>query len=174
MRDHPESDFSDVVPYPSSLWEALTLLTKGSELCDGVADETAPFFTSSDLKLLLIHRGSSMTIVSTRSEWWRQPVRALLITISIHLSISVASAHDWYPMECCSGTDCAEVEHATYDRASDTGNKLPILSVTTKHGTALVPENFPHRESMDGKMHACMRPGQGDMRLICLFVPPPS
>jgi hypothetical protein len=29
-------------------------------------------------------------------------------------------------------------------------------------------------ESMDGKMHACMRPGQGDMRLICLFVPPPS
>jgi hypothetical protein len=89
------------------------------------------------------------------------------------LSLTAAS-HDWYPMECCRGNDCAEVEHATYDRAPDISNKLPILAVTTKHGTALVPENFPHRESSDGKMHACMRPGPGDMRLICLFVPPPS
>jgi hypothetical protein len=85
-----------------------------------------------------------------------------------------AVSHDWYPMECCSGTDCAEVDHATYDRTPDITNKLPILAVTTVHGTALVPENFPRRESLDGKMHACMRPASGDMSLICLFVPPPS
>jgi hypothetical protein len=116
-----------------------------------------------------------MTIASTRSERWRQSARAFLITVTgMHLWISAASAHDWYPIECCSGTDCAEVEHATYDRVSGSDNKLPILAVTTKHGTALVPENFPHRESKDGKMHACMRPGPGDMRLICLFMPPPS
>ena len=34
--------------------------------------------------------------------------------------------------------------------------------------------SFEHRSRNDGKMHACMRPVRGDMRLICLFVPPPS
>ena len=114
-----------------------------------------------------------MTFVSARHDRrWPRPL--LVAVIGIQLLIPAASAHDWYPMECCRGNDCAEVEHATYDRAPDTDNKLPILAVTTKHGTALVPENFPHRESPDGKMHACMLPGPGDMRLICLFVPPPS
>lgn len=90
------------------------------------------------------------------------------------LGIYDGSAHEWYPVECCGGNDCAEVEHATYDRARGTDGTLPILAVTTALGTALVPSNFPRRESGDGKMHACMRPGEGEMRLICLFLPPPS
>jgi len=116
-----------------------------------------------------------MKIVSTSSVRWRQSPRALLvITAALQFWISPARSHDWYPMECCYGYDCAEVERATYDRSPDTGTDLPLLTVTTKHGTALVPANFPRRESLDGKMHACMRPDRGSMRLICLFVPPPS
>ena len=117
-----------------------------------------------------------MTISSTRGERWRQSARALLLTVTgMQLWISPAGAHDWYPIECCAGTDCAEVEHATYAQGPGAGNDLPILTVTTQHGTALVPPNFPRRESMDGKMHACMGPGKGsNMQLICLFVPPPS
>ena len=48
------------------------------------------------------------------------------------------------------------------------------MLVTTKHGTVLVPANFPRRESKDNQMHACMRvlPGSNSMRLICLFLPP--
>ncbi len=72
-----------------------------------------------------------------------------------------------------SGTNCAEVEDAAFDRGFNAAGGVPILAVTTKHGTALVPENFPHRQSMDGKTHACMRPDRGDMRLVCLFVLPP-
>jgi hypothetical protein len=114
-------------------------------------------------------------IVSTRYEWSRQLFQVLFVALTgAQIRISPAIAHDWYPIECCSGADCAEVEHATYDRAPAVDNKLAILAITTKHGTVLVPENFPHRESKDGKMHACMRPVRGDMRLICLFVPPPS
>ena len=88
--------------------------------------------------------------------------------------VASLSAHEWYPVECCSGRDCAEVEHATYDPAPDIDGQLPILAVTTVHGTALVPQNFPRRESPDGKMHACMLPGVAEMRLVCLFVPSPS
>jgi hypothetical protein len=116
-----------------------------------------------------------MTFLSVLKRWRKRFTLALFIGgASIQFSIPAATAHDWYPMECCHGYDCAEVERATYGRPPDIDNELPMLTVTTKHGTALVPANFPRRESLDGKMHACMRRDQGSMRLICLFVPPPS
>ena len=47
------------------------------------------------------------------------------------------------------------------------------MLVTTKHGSVVVPANFPRRESKDNRMHACMRPNPGGgMRLICIFLPP--
>ena len=98
-----------------------------------------------------------------------------------------AAAHDWYPMECCSGMDCAPVEKVeilpgpaftgmlgTPAHASVPGAML----VTTKHGSVVVPANFQRRESKDSRMHACMRPtpaangAPGGMRLICIFLPP--
>jgi hypothetical protein len=93
-----------------------------------------------------------------------------------------AAAHDWYPMECCHSMDCAAVEKvemipgpgiasllSTPAQASALGGML----VTTRHGSVVVPANFPRRESKDHRMHACMRPGQGGtMRLICIFLPP--
>jgi hypothetical protein len=64
-----------------------------------------------------------------------------------------AVSHDWYPMECCSGTDCAVVEYVTYAYRLATDPALPILTVTTKHGTAAVPPDFPRKES---KTERCM------------------
>jgi hypothetical protein len=91
----------------------------------------------------------------------------------------VAEAHDWYPMECCSGMDCAPVEKVEIlplQSAGIMGSNMSLpgtMMITTKHGTVIVPANFPRRESKDNQMHACMRaaPG-GNMRLICLFIPP--
>ena len=93
-----------------------------------------------------------------------------------------ATAHDWYPMECCSGMDCAPVEKVEMipspgiaSLLSTPAQAMPLgaMLVTTKHGSVVVPANFPRRESKDGRMHACMRPGQGGtMRLICIFMPP--
>jgi hypothetical protein len=92
------------------------------------------------------------------------------------------AAHDWYPMECCSGLDCAAVEKveiltppamASMIGTPAQANPLGSMVVTTKHGSVVVPANFPRRESKDHRMHACMRPGHGGtMRLICLFMPP--
>jgi hypothetical protein len=93
-----------------------------------------------------------------------------------------AAAHDWYPMECCSGMDCAPVEKVEILQSPAIASFLPSPSqaspvggmlVTTKHGSVVVPVNFPRRESKDGRMHACMRPSpNGTMRLICVFLPP--
>jgi hypothetical protein len=47
------------------------------------------------------------------------------------------------------------------------------MLITTRHGSVIVPANFPRRESKDNRMHACIRASAGgNMRLICLFMPP--
>lgn len=81
------------------------------------------------------------------------------------------SAHSWYPKECCSNDDCAQVTATS--RLILASGGLPQLIVTSKHGTAIVPQDFPVRESRDGRMHVCMRPDPwGGMDVICLFMPP--
>ena len=83
-----------------------------------------------------------------------------------------SKSHDWYPMDCCHGIDCAPVENTGYTQPVTSGG-IPQLIVTTKHGSAVVPQNFPVRESKDHRMHACMRrEGSGQMRIICIFLPP--
>jgi hypothetical protein len=119
-----------------------------------------------------------MNISFNRATFLALAVSVLLISfLSLYVCLREARAHDWYPLDCCGGGDCAEVERVTYDRAPNDSGALPILAVTTRHGTALVPADFPRRDSPDEKMHACMRPVRADrtqMRLVCLFVPPPS
>ena len=95
-----------------------------------------------------------------------------------------AAAHDWYPMECCHAMDCAPVEKvemlvgpgiASMLSSPAQADALGAMLVTTRHGSVVVPANFPRRESKDNQMHACMRPtSDGTMRLLCLFLPPAS
>lgn len=89
------------------------------------------------------------------------------------ISILAVQAHDWYPMECCSGMDCAPARVESMPMPLEAGMslvpKLPsLLKVTTMHGSVLVPANFSRRPSPDSQWHACIR---GE-RLICLFEPP--
>jgi hypothetical protein len=94
------------------------------------------------------------------------PVMASLIALA-----TPVRAHDWYPPECCHSFDCASVERWSY-RPPVAIDGLPQMQVTTKHGTAVVPPNFPRRESKDNRMHACMRSAMGSMQIVCMFYPP--
>jgi hypothetical protein len=119
-----------------------------------------------------------------------------IFSLAALLIAAPATAHDHYPDECCSGTDCAPVTKVTMVPRAKVANLLfgtsahasqrDVMMVTTIHGTVPVPENFKRRESMDHRMHACMRVGDGSTmyadetetapagvpRLICLFMPP--
>jgi hypothetical protein len=44
----------------------------------------------------------------------------------------------------------------------------PVMVVTTVNGTKPVPRNLIPRESLDGRMHACIYQDN----VICLFMPP--
>ena len=100
----------------------------------------------------------------------------ILVSLSVLTSAALfwsvpARAHDWYPMECCHATDCAPVEKTAW--LVPTSGAARQLIVTSKHGTAIVPQTLPVRESRDNRMHVCMRPSlYGGMGVICLFVPP--
>lgn len=85
--------------------------------------------------------------------------------------LATASAHDWYPVECCNGGDCEPVESVM--RIYPPGGGMPQLLVTTKRGSTLLPANFPVRQSKDSRMHICVRGteyGRDDVK--CFFMPP--
>jgi len=81
-----------------------------------------------------------------------------------------ADAHSWYPLDCCSGEDCAPVESMAWVVPASGG--AAQLMVRSKVGTAIVPAGFPVRESQDDHMHVCMQFDPfGAMEVICLFMP---
>ncbi|MGE5513937.1 MAG: hypothetical protein ACM31O_22140 [Bacteroidota bacterium] len=64
--------------------------------------------------------------------------------------------------------DCAPVERAEVQASG-------MMIVTSRNGTGVVPATLPRRESKDNRMHVCMRPNStGGMRVICVFLPPPT
>jgi hypothetical protein len=95
-------------------------------------------------------------------------------TVALWAGICTANAHDWYPMECCHGMDCAIVDKVEV-LTPVSAIAPPAMVVTTQYGSVVVPPDFPRRESQDNRMHACMRQGAtGRMHLLCIFLPPPS
>ena len=100
--------------------------------------------------------------------------RFLGATIALWAGIHSVLAHDWYPMECCHGLDCAPVDKVEV-LTPISANAPPTMVITTKFGSVMVPPDFPRRESLDNRMHACMRKGAtGRIHLLCIFLPPPS
>ena len=81
------------------------------------------------------------------------------------LVATAAVAHDWYPIECCSGMDCAPVEKVEIMPVQSAGimgsTTLPgTMMITTKHGSVIVPANFPRRR-IQGQPDACLHQGFG-------------
>jgi hypothetical protein len=99
---------------------------------------------------------------------------------ALFASVLSAAGHDWYPLECCHGLDCAPVDRvevlsgpAFASIMGSTDARAPsAMRITTRHGSVIVPADFPRRESKDNRMHACIRNQAGTARLICLFLPP--
>ena len=77
---------------------------------------------------------------------------------------AVAQAHEWYPIECCAGLDCAPADSVV---RQDDGSYL----VTTHGMSVVIPANYPYwRASPDGRIHACIRKlKSGNVFLICAF-----
>jgi hypothetical protein len=77
-----------------------------------------------------------------------------------------AHAHEWYPLECCGGKDCAAADSVI--RRGD-GSYL-----VTAHGMSLViPDDYYWRPSPDGQVHVCVRHIGGiGLMVVCAFRSP--
>lgn len=108
----------------------------------------------------------------TRRDLYMVALQALIVALSglalMFLLGCQARAHDWYPLECCSGMDCAPAEAAISSWNSLVPGQIPDLVVTTRHGTATVTQQTSRRDSKDSRLHACIHNG----RVVCIFYPP--
>lgn len=103
-----------------------------------------------------------------REEWFVIAIALVALALAVIWWVVPVRAHDapsgWhYAPECCSDADCALAE---------TVEELPdkSLKVTTIHGTAVFPANFPKKDSPDGRIHACfVTYADGSQRLYCLY-----
>lgn len=122
-------------------------------------------------------------MIQDRRVFYAWLTMAALAAACMAIAVKQASAHDWYPLECCSSQDCAPVtslqsiaSHAVLGDALASGDQPALpggLMVTSKHGTVFVPDSYKRRESPDGQSHICMTRGKGgDMYPLCLFLAP--
>ncbi len=83
---------------------------------------------------------------------------------------SAVHAHDWYPAECCSGSDCIRAGAIV----ADGPGKMTVLVGDLRIG---IPVALKARRSPDTAIHVCYQsfPGEFDGQPIfvpsCLFLP---
>lgn len=81
-----------------------------------------------------------------------------------------ASARSWYPDACVAVDLCAPVDNVSWQTPAD-GSTLQLF-ISSPHGKAFVPKNFPVERSKDERIHVCMRYDPfGDLEVTCLLVP---
>jgi hypothetical protein len=91
-----------------------------------------------------------------------------LVSQAIVIGLLVASpstqAHEWYPLECCAGQDCAPADAVV--RNDDGG-----YQVTARGMSVVIPPAYRFwRPSPDGQVHICIKPFRsGGVMLICAF-----
>jgi len=92
----------------------------------------------------------------------RSGALALAITA---VSATIAIAHSWYPVECCSGRDCMRVDRV--EQMTDGGMRMFAGNIQVQ-----VPKGFTQRPSRDNDTHVCVREnGDGSYAPRCVFIP---
>lgn len=98
----------------------------------------------------------------------RIAVTVIVLACVLGLGAIAVKAHEQhlYDPDCCGNGDCEPVSNITFVASDPTA--LPVMVVTTSHGTKPLTNQTKIRESKDSRMHACIYDG----RLLCIYMPP--
>lgn len=94
-------------------------------------------------------------------------LKTLLLAAALLVS-APCSAHEWYPTECCGGSDCGKV-----DIMSVLSNGDRLITFTPRYNVQMMvtfPAGFPTRPSPDIDNHACANPVFSPPKPLCLFL----
>ena len=100
-------------------------------------------------------------------------IAALLGAASFSAARAPASAHEWYPVECCAGYDCMRANAVVSDR-------LGNMTVIVGDRRIAIPPGFVVQVSPDSQIHVCFHSSIDEMDgspLVvpdCLFLPAQS
>lgn len=78
-----------------------------------------------------------------------------------------AQAHDWYPPNCCSGTDCAPIPMDDV-RITPDGFVIPGNPEVVPYSSPKIRQTPPEGGQ---KYHLCSRGGKRDGEVLCLYIP---
>lgn len=101
------------------------------------------------------------------------PLAAALLAVVVMAGtrltlISSASAHSWYPKDCCSDRDCMPADAIGTDQRGD-------RFVMVCHLRIWAPQGFAVRPSQDGRIHICFHVDDHKFLMpLCLFLPAQS
>jgi hypothetical protein len=86
------------------------------------------------------------------------------VLAGLFVALPGARGHEWYPLECCAGQDCAPADAVV---RRDDGSYL----VTARGLSVVIPATFRHwKPSPDGQVHVCIRQlVLGGVMLMCAF-----
>lgn len=87
-----------------------------------------------------------------------------LVTLLLALGPVPAAAHDWYPVDCCSGHDCFPIADGAVEDLGDGRWRV-------RESGAILPAG-KIRVSQDGRRHLCTRTGTLAGEPLCGFDPP--
>lgn len=94
------------------------------------------------------------------------------ITLILALSTTPVMAHDWYPIECCSGQDCAPIPDTAVAVLPDGSYRVvlkpgdhPLVMYEISRVFRATDRGL--RWSHDAGYHACVAGGS----ILCFFIP---
>lgn len=99
---------------------------------------------------------------------------------TLGLAPRLAHGHEWYPRDCCSGTECYEISAADVEpvpgggwRIKRTGEVFHQSDGWTTYGGESHPRIRVSPPEAGGTYHRCsFRNGDPNANTICIFVPP--
>lgn len=94
-----------------------------------------------------------------------------LLAAALICSAGVVFSHSFYPMECCHGQDCREIDASEIAYTKEGAYVVIASGEIFAHPGSTAPIRKA-RFSPDGRFHRCTPNGErGAVYTICLFVP---
>lgn len=96
---------------------------------------------------------------------WRTVLVGAVLFAALVFYVNATRAHEWYPIECCSGYDCAPIPLAEAPREENGGFTL----IDGRH--------VPYKDvkmSPDNQWHLCEQKWPAEVRLrkiLCFYAP---